>query len=86
MSDSLISAENTGVIVVDVQADFTELKSGSLAVPGTDAQYISAVQRSTQRFLQQGLRIYFTQDWHPADHVSFLYQQSGHRTAADQRN
>jgi nicotinamidase/pyrazinamidase len=71
MEEQLVSIENTGVIVVDVLADFTELKSGSLAVPGTDAQYINAVQRSTQRFLQQGLRIYFTQDWHPADHVSF---------------
>ena len=77
MSDSLISAENTGVIVVDVQADFTELKSGSLAVPGTDAQYVGAIQRSTQQFLQQGLRIYFTQDWHPPDHVSFYTNNPG---------
>jgi nicotinamidase/pyrazinamidase len=77
MTDGLISAENTGVIVVDVQVDFTELKSGSLAVPGTDAQYISAVQRSTHQFLQQGLRIYFTQDWHPADHISFYTNNPG---------
>jgi len=77
MSGSLISVENTGVIVVDVQADFTELKSGSLAVPGSDAQYISAVQRSTRQFLQQGLRIYFTQDWHPADHISFFTNNPG---------
>jgi len=77
MADSLISTENTGVIVVDVQADFTELKSGSLAVPGSDAQYIRAVQRSTERFLQQGLRIYFTQDWHPADHISFYTNHPG---------
>jgi nicotinamidase/pyrazinamidase len=77
MADILISSEHTGVIVVDVQADFTELKSGSLAVPGTDAHYISAVQRSTARFLQQGLRIYFTQDWHPADHISFYTNHPG---------
>ena len=77
MSGILISAENTGVIVVDVQGDFTELKSGSLAVPGTDADYISAVQRATQRFLQQGLRLYFTQDWHPAEHVSFFTNNPG---------
>jgi nicotinamidase/pyrazinamidase len=77
MAKELISAENTGVIVVDVQADFTELKSGSLAVPGTDVQYISTVQRSTQRFIQQGLRLYFTQDWHPADHVSFFTNNPG---------
>ena len=77
MSGILISAENTGVIVVDVQGDFTELKSGSLAVPGTDADYISAVQRATQRFLQQGLRLYFTQDWHPAEHISFFTNNPG---------
>jgi nicotinamidase/pyrazinamidase len=77
MADALISTENTGVIVVDVQADFTELKSGSLAVPGSDAQYISAVKRSTQQFSQQGLGIYFTQDWHPADHVSFYTNNPG---------
>jgi nicotinamidase/pyrazinamidase len=77
MEDALISTENTGVIVVDVQADFTELKSGSLAVPGSDAQYISAVQKSTRGFLQQGLRVYFTQDWHPADHVSFFTNNPG---------
>jgi len=77
MTKELISVENTGVIVVDVQADFTELKSGSLAVPGSDAQYISAVQRSTQRFFQQGLRLYFTQDWHPVDHISFYTNNPG---------
>jgi nicotinamidase/pyrazinamidase len=77
MAEAIISNQNTGVIVVDVQADFTELKSGSLAVPGSDAQYISAVQRSTQRFFQQGLRLYFTQDWHPADHVSFFTNNPG---------
>ena len=77
MSSPMISAENTGVIVVDVQADFTELKSGSLAVPGTDADYISAVQRSIRQFMQQGLRLYFTQDWHPADHISFFTNNPG---------
>jgi nicotinamidase/pyrazinamidase len=71
MEKQSVSTENTGTIVVDVQADFMELKSGSLAVPGTDAQYIDAVQRSTQRYLREGFCVYFTQDWHPADHMSF---------------
>ena len=44
MEEQWVPAENTGVVVVDVQADFTELKSGSLAVPGTDEKYINAVQ------------------------------------------
>ena len=77
MVEKMISTETTGVIVVDIQADFTELKSGSLAVPGTDADYISAVQRATRQFSKQGLRIYFTQDWHPPDHVSFFTNNPG---------
>jgi nicotinamidase/pyrazinamidase len=72
MAIKSFSTENTGIIVVDVQADFTELKSGTLAVPGTDAQYIDAVRKETQRFLDEGLPVYFTQDWHPSDHISFF--------------
>ena len=77
MSDALISAENTGVIVVDVQADFTELNSGALAVPGTDAAYIGNVQKTTRQLHSQGLRIYYTLDWHPDDHISFYTNNPG---------
>jgi nicotinamidase/pyrazinamidase len=72
-----VTNQNTGVIVVDLQGDFTELKSGSLAVAGTDAQYIAEVQNATRRFAEQGLPVYFTQDWHPADHVSFYTNNAG---------
>jgi nicotinamidase/pyrazinamidase len=77
MGEQSLSAKDTGVIVVDVQADFTELKHGSLAVPGTDTQYVSAVETATQRYLEQGHFVYFTQDWHPADHVSFFSNNPG---------
>jgi len=77
MTEPLTSAANTGVIVVDVQADFTEMKSGALAVPGTDIHYIDDVQKATRRFQEQGLRIYFTLDWHPADHISFYTNNPG---------
>ena len=77
MAEQSFSTENTGVIVVDVQADFTELKSGALAVPGTDAQYLDTVEKETQRFLDQGFPVYFTQDWHPPDHVSFFNNNPG---------
>jgi len=77
MADNLIATVNTGVIVVDVQADFTELKSGALAVPGTDAHYIDDVHKATRRFQDQGLRIYFTLDWHPVDHISFYTNNPG---------
>ena len=72
MDEQVVFNKYTGVIVVDVQADFTELKSGSLAVPGTDVQYIEAVEAATRQLLQLGLPVYYTQDWHPADHVSFF--------------
>ncbi len=77
MNTQAVSTDNTGVIVVDVQADFTELKSGSLAVPGTDAQYVSDVETAVGRCLDQGYFIYFTQDWHPAHHVSFFTNNPG---------
>ena len=77
MDEQVFSKEDIGVIVVDVQADFTEFKSGTLAVPGTDVQYIEAVETATRQLVQQGLPVYLTQDWHPADHVSFFTNNSG---------
>jgi nicotinamidase/pyrazinamidase len=77
MEEQSVPTENTGVIVVDVQADFTELKSGALAVPGTDAQYIKDVKKETRRYQNQGLPVYFTLDWHPADHISFYSNNPG---------
>lgn len=77
MSQQENSTEGTGIIVVDVQADFTELRSGSLAVPGTDAEYISEVDAATLEYIKHGYLIYLTQDWHPADHVSFFTNNPG---------
>jgi nicotinamidase/pyrazinamidase len=77
MSEQALSKKDTGVIVVDVQADFTEFKSGTLAVPGTDVQYIKEVEAATRHLVQLGLPVYFTQDWHPADHVSFFTNNPG---------
>jgi nicotinamidase/pyrazinamidase len=77
MAEHAFSSKDTGIIVVDVQADFTELKSGALAVAGTDAQYINDVEKETRQFLEQGQLVYFTQDWHPANHVSFYTNNPG---------
>jgi nicotinamidase/pyrazinamidase len=71
MADQQTSSEKTGVVVVDVQADFTELKSGTMAVAGTDAEYLKAVDKVTRHYQARGVPVYFTQDWHPDDHVSF---------------
>ena len=69
--------EKIGVIVVDVQGDFTKVRNGSLAVGGTDEAYIKTVEEDTKRLRKGGFPIYTTQDWHPADHVSFFSNHEG---------
>jgi nicotinamidase/pyrazinamidase len=66
-----------GIIVVDLQGDFTTSKRGSLAVEGTDQAYIDQVQQATESLHKKGYPIYATQDWHPADHVSFYTNHPG---------
>jgi nicotinamidase/pyrazinamidase len=60
-----------------MQGDFTTWKKGSLAVNGTDRHYVDKVQEATQKFHEEGCLIFATQDWHPADHVSFFTNHSG---------
>lgn len=66
-----------GVIVVDIQGDFTKLKNGSLAVDGTDETYIKAVEGNTKKLKGAGFPIYATQDWHPKNHASFFTNHKG---------
>ena len=70
-------AEKIGVIVVDIQGDFTKLKNGSLAVEGTDEAYIKAVEEGTKKLKAAGSPIFATQDWHPANHLSFFTNHRG---------
>jgi nicotinamidase/pyrazinamidase len=70
-------ATKIGVIVVDIQGDFTKLKNGSLAVDGTDEAYIKTVEENTRRLKEVGFPIYATRDWHPADHISFFTNHPG---------
>ena len=58
------------LIVIDVQHDF--LPGGSLAVKNGD-QVIPVINRLTPHF---GMVI-LTQDWHPANHISFADQHDG---------
>jgi nicotinamidase/pyrazinamidase len=76
---SLFAAEKVGVIVVDVQGDFTTWKNGSLAVAGTDEPFVEKVQKATETLSKEGYMIFGTQDWHPADHVSFYTNHPGHK-------
>ena len=74
--------DRIAVIVVDVQRDFTQLASGSLAVEGTDQEYIDKVREGTEMLRRAGFPIIATQDWHPADHISF-YTRHGGKKALD---
>jgi len=58
------------LVVVDVQYDF--LPGGSLAVAGGD-EIVPLVNTLASRFAN----VVFTQDWHPADHVSFASRHDG---------
>ncbi len=68
-----------GVIVTDVQGDFTEWKKGSLAVPGSDEAYVKSAETATRRLSEMGLPIFGTQDWHPPGHISFANNHPGKR-------
>ncbi len=63
--------EKTGVIVVDIQGDFTSWKNGTLAVPGTDRAFVEEIENATRQLAEKGFLIFGTQDWHPVNHVSF---------------
>ena len=58
------------LLVVDVQNDF--LPGGSLAVADGHA-IVPLINRLAQRFAN----VVLTQDWHPADHISFASQHQG---------
>jgi nicotinamidase/pyrazinamidase len=55
---------HTALLVIDVQNGF--MPGGGLPVPLGD-EVVPVINRLAQRFA----RVVLTQDWHPADHVSF---------------
>jgi len=65
------------VIVVDVQADFTQRYEGSLPVPGTDERYLEAVLTATRAYVQNGIPVICTRDYHPHTHTSFCSNHPG---------
>ena len=60
-----------------MQGDFTTFKNGSLAVDGTDQAFVTRVKKATEMLKEKGYPIFATQDWHPADHVSFFSNHAG---------
>ena len=70
--------DQTAVIVVDIQGDFTEAYQGSLAVEGADQDYLDKAAAQTRHLKALEYPVYATQDWHPASHISFC---SNHKDA-----
>jgi len=66
-----------GVIVGDIQGDFTEWKQGSLAVPDSGHDYIKKTEEATRVLHNAGFPIFGVQDWHPGDHISFNTNHPG---------
>ena len=79
MNNAPQKPDKKAILLVDFQEDFTEGKKGSLAVPGTDGNYIDAVVLATRTFAKKGFLIYATQDWHPQHHMSFYVNHPGTR-------
>ncbi|RLK50226.1 nicotinamidase/pyrazinamidase [Alkalispirillum mobile] len=69
-----VDPDKAALLVVDMQPDF--MPGGPLAAPEGDA-----LVRPVSELMASGLfrHIVATQDWHPADHVSFASQQPGRK-------
>lgn len=69
---SLWPSAGDGLIIVDVQSDFSP--GGKLAVAGGDA-VIAVLNRAAALFARLDLPVVATRDWHPANHCSFTAQR-----------
>ncbi len=56
--------ERTALLVVDMQNDFADQESGTLAVPGGD-DVVHVVNEHIDRAVAAGAYVVYTQDWHP---------------------
>jgi nicotinamidase/pyrazinamidase len=69
---AMIGGESHVLLVIDVQNDFCP--GGALAVPHGD-ELVPIINRLASRFPN----VVLTQDWHPADHLSFASAHPGRR-------
>ncbi|GBC89042.1 Nicotinamidase [bacterium HR13] len=61
--------DKDALIVVDMQNDF--MPWGALPVPDGD-KIVPKLNAYIDIFSSKGLPVYFTRDWHPPDHISFV--------------
>jgi nicotinamidase/pyrazinamidase len=82
-----VDIRHTALIEIDIQNDFCpayaslsgeKYPDGALAVKGGD-EVIEPLNRLARAFAARGARVIATQDWHPADHVSFASAHPGRR-------
>jgi len=64
----------SALLIIDVQNDFCP--GGALAVEKGD-QVIEPLNRMASMFTAESGRVVATQDWHPADHISFAATHEG---------
>lgn len=72
LSHNITVASNDALIVIDVQNDF--LPGGNLAVPNGH-KIIPPLNSIIKLFELKHLPIFFSRDWHPENHCSFVDQQ-----------
>jgi nicotinamidase/pyrazinamidase len=58
------------LVIVDMQNDFV---TGALAVP-QGSEVVGPLNRAIDAFVERGLPVVATRDWHPPDHCSFQAQ------------
>jgi nicotinamidase/pyrazinamidase len=68
----MTAGESDVLLVIDVQNDFCP--GGALAVPRGD-EVVGLINRLARRFAN----VVLTQDWHPADHLSFASAHPGRK-------
>lgn len=71
MAPKVTFEKDVALIIVDVQNDFCP--GGALAVPQGD-DVVAALNRAIQIFEEQKRPVFFSRDWHPANHISFQEQ------------
>jgi nicotinamidase/pyrazinamidase len=70
MADNMAIGPQDVLLVVDIQNDFCP--GGALAVPRGD-EVVPLINRLATRFVH----VVLTQDWHPAEHLSFASSHAG---------